>query len=160
MEDLRSQALVLIYPDGGLEKILVQKGKSEHLYYFHEWLKHSKKFANVIYHSSYKIDFRDWTILDKALAEAGLVVIRNMELIYVSNDLSFVDSEEAFGYLVNLPDNIKESRAYLPMKKIWKEHPKEDFGFGIYSRITKEFEDIEYNFFEEELETKEEEIKR
>lgn len=160
MEDLRSQAIVLLYPDGIVEKIPVKKGITFHLDYFHNWLKHSKKFASVIYHSPYKINFKDWVVLDKALAEAGLVVIRNMEIIYLASNISLVNSKEPFAYLVNLPENIRESKAYSPMKRILKENQKEEFTFNIYSLETKKFEEIEYNFIEEELENKSEERKR
>lgn len=155
MNDLRSYAQILIYPDGIVEKIFAEKGKTEHLYYFHKQLRKSKKFANIIYHSSYKIDFKDWIVLDRALAEAGLVVIRNLEILYLSQDISYIHSKEPFAYLINLPSNIRENNAYLPMQCILRENQGEEYTFGIYSLETKEFEEINYNFLEEKLENEE-----
>lgn len=152
MEDLRSQALVLIYPDSEMEKVPVMKGKAWQLDYFKWLFENSQKFATVIYYSPYKIDFKDWTILDKTLAEAGLVVIRNLEVIYVSNDISIINSKESFAYLINLPNNIRENNAYPFMKKIIKENQNEKYTFGIYSLETKEFEEIKYDFEAEKLE--------
>ena len=160
MKDLRSQAIVLIYPDGTIEKIIVKKGVSSHLDYFHDWIKYSKKFAKIIYDSPYKIDFKNWVVLDRVLAESGVVVFRNMQIIYLASNISLVNSEEPFGYLVQLPGDIRESKAYIPMKEILRENQSEEYTFGIYSLEAKEFEEIKYNFIEEKLENKEEEIKR
>lgn len=160
MKDLRSQAIVLIYPDGTIEKIIVKKGVDFHLDYFHEWLTKSKKFASVIYVSSYKIDFKDWGVLDKALAEAGLVVIKNREIFDLASDISLINSKVPFRYLVNLPSDIRESKVYSPLKEILSENQSEKFTFGIYSSETESFEEIEYNFMEEKLENEEEERKR
>lgn len=159
MKDLRKQAIVLIYPDGEVEKIPVRAGVTEHLDYFHEWFKVSKKFAKVIYKTPYKIDFKDWVVLDRTLAEAGLVVIRNCAICDLSYDISLVDLEEAFVYLINLPSDIIENKAYLPMKEILRKNQNEKYTFGIYSLDTRYFLEMEYNFLEEELEDKESEIR-
>lgn len=159
MKDLREYALVLIYPDGEVEKIPVEKEKNYHLYYFRKQIRISKKFANVIYYSSYKIDFTDFTIVDKALAEAGVVVIRNLGIPYICKDRSLINIEDPFIYLVGLPSNIEDSKAYAPMKAILKANQKEEYTFGIYSLITKEFEEIYYDFINEKLENTERENK-
>lgn len=160
MKDLKYQAIVLIYPDGVIENVLIMKGMENHIDYYRWLLEHSQKFANIVYHFPNKIDFRDWLTLEKALVEAGLVVIKNLEISYLADDMSFINSRDPFEYVIYLPSNIKKSKAKISMNKILQENQREEFRFGLYFEETKTIEEIEYHFIEKGLDSKEEEIKR
>lgn len=156
MKDLRKQALVLIYPDGEIKKVPVMKGKKWHLEYFQWLLENSQKFATIVYHFPYKINFKkDWDIIDRMLALANVIVIRNNKVYEIAEDISYNEADPIL-FLINLPENIENNCAYPIFKQLMKEHEKEIFKLRIYNSKDASFDDIE-NTFLEEIENEEKE---
>lgn len=160
MIDLRNQAIVLLYPDGVVASVPIMRGMKDHIDYYRWLLKHSQKFANIVYHFPDKIDFkRDWDIVERMLAWASIISIRNVNIREILADWFLVDSSVSLSFMVYFPEIIEKNNAYFNLQQIRKENIEENFYYGKYNAKTKTFEEIEKNIIEE-IENMEEEIKR
>ncbi len=160
MKDLKYQAIVLLYPDGVVESVPIMKGMKDHIDYYRWLLEHSQKFANIVYHFPKKINFKkDWDVVERMLALANVISIRNGNVRDVLEDKSLIDSENSFWFSIYFPEIIEGNIAFSNLKQIRKENMKEDFHYGRYDSKSIQFVSVESNIIEE-IENKEEEIKR
>ncbi len=149
MEDLRSQAIVLLYPDGEIEKVPIMKGMKDHIDYFRWLLEHSKKFATIVYHFPYKINFKcDWDVVDRMLAFADVVTIRNGNLRDVLEDWSLIKNKKTFWFLIYFPEIVKRNDAFSNLEQIRRANKKDSFRYGRYDSKKVGFVELENNIVE------------
>ena len=114
MEDLCYQSIVLIYPDGIVEKIPITD-EQFHWNILKEHIKHSKKFAsfcgNLINCGSH------YPLIDKTLVQNGVCVIYNWNIREIINDPLFLKHHSAH-FFYFLPSSFHSLKQLLEFIKL------------------------------------------
>ncbi len=144
MNKLIEQALILIYPDGGVEKIPILNFVF-HIDYIKENLKNSPRFAKIMQ----DINIDDLLPLDvyKILVKNGIIVLHNYNVEVIIKDNTFLLREWPC-FLVLLLE-FKSKRQLLSFMKIYDFYPKE---LLVIYMLNNDFQEINYFEIEELME--------
>ncbi len=94
-DNIRSQAIILIYPDGEMERILIG---TETLYteYLKRHLKNSRRFSKIVEGQNLNFDWGIHFHIDKVLLSSGVIVLYNYNLKNIVNDASYIYNYPVF----------------------------------------------------------------
>ena len=144
MDGLPLSAVMLLYPDGTIEKKLITD-KDHHIDYFKELLLESPKFAKICSRCDYSSGLH--TTVDLALAKANVVLLINFNLYEIANDRSSLDYDlpNFIGYL---PHELGSLEQLEYLRFFYDNYP---FNKVIFNRLikkdAKKYEDFkEFNY--------------
>ena len=109
MDDLFNKAIVLIYPDGYVDRIPIKRDIDDHVKYFYEYLKVSKRFQSIVKDNGFRFDFvHDYNItpIIKLLTDNGVILIINFAIAYIN--MAPERAEELAMYSITFPKDYKE----------------------------------------------------
>lgn len=99
MENLKCQAIVLIYPDGAIETVPITNLKLHNLILY-EHSKKSQKFASICQGCDYTDVFH--TSVDKRLLKNNVVFLYNMNVADIINsNYTFLEEKKSLFYMWN-----------------------------------------------------------
>jgi len=131
MEDLTKMAIVLIYPDGTVEKIPIGE-YGLHIEYFREQLKKSPRFYDICK----GLDFYNTDMhgrIDTMLSLNGVIIIFNLDLRdIVEGYFDFQNKLPSFAIAV--PENLESLEQTLILEKIYTNYPEENLVCEKFSR--------------------------
>lgn len=109
MDDLFNKAIVLIYPDGYVDRIPIKRDIDDHVKYFYEYLKVSKRFQSIVKDNGFRFDFVHEYIITpiiKLLTDNGVILIINFAIAYIN--MVPERAEELAMYSITFPKDYKE----------------------------------------------------
>lgn len=119
MEEIYDLAIVLIYPDGYVEKTPIRKDKDAHTEYYYESLQeYYTRFARLVRERHFKFDwineYNTYPIL-KFLVEADVIVIFNIDIAFVNMN---EDYKKSARFEICVPDNYLEHSGINYLKNV------------------------------------------
>lgn len=124
MEDLKYQAIVLIYPDGEVDKIPITTFK-HHMDYFSPHLQKSEKLVKV----REEVQF-EWDIL-RVCACNGIIVMFSLDIQEIVENPSYVNGYYAF-FDIYFPEEFESKEQLLSFLEITNNYP---IYFLIYNQF-------------------------
>lgn len=109
MDDLFNKAIVLIYPDGYVDRIPIKRDIDDHVKYFYEYLKVSKRFQSIVKDNGFRFDWNHEYIITpiiKLLTDNGVILIINFAIAYIN--MAPERAEELAMYSITFPKDYKE----------------------------------------------------
>ena len=150
MEDLIKQAIVLIYPDGEIEKIPITNFVF-HIDYLFEHLKKSKKFAKIV--QGLKIKSLLPVEIYEVLVKNNIMVWHNYNIEAIVKDKTFL--EKNLPYFFVFLKSFESREQLLSFMKIFDYYPNELMMIGLLETHNnkkdrfKEFQEINFNKIED-----------
>lgn len=139
MNDLEKMALVLIYPDGEVEKIPITSYVF-HIEYMIKQRTVSQRFARV----TLNCDFTDslHEDIDTALVINGIIVLFNLSIYDIVRYSNFLDENKPdFG--IYFPSRLGSMKQILEYEKIMNNYPLENKSAGLFNPDTNLIDDID-----------------
>ncbi len=93
--NIRSQAIILIYPDGEVERILIN-AEISHTEYLKRHLQNSRRFYELVKNQNLNFDWGIHFHIDQVLLFSGVIVLYNYNVKDIVNDLSFIYNYPVF----------------------------------------------------------------
>lgn len=135
MKDLKNQAIILIYPDGEIEKIPITIYKT-HPDYFKEHAKTSKRFKNIFANMIIGSDVH--YLISRLLGMYGVIEIVNKDMcIKIENALYYEQFSPEFYFYY--PENLGSLEQLNAFVKIEQE-------ISIDKKIFNEYSDAIFNY--------------
>ncbi len=128
MKELQNYAIILIYPDGVIEKIPITNFEF-HIEYYRDHMKKSPRFAKLcrslaleidetISYDDYPVDAATDDVRNKLLdilGDKGILIIENLNVYDIVYDMDFL-KEEQCAFLIYFPEfflSCEQLEAYL-----------------------------------------------
>ena len=131
MEELKCQAIVLIYPNGEVDKIPVTTFK-HHMDYFDPHLQKSEKLAKVREEKRF-----DWDIL-RVCACNDIVVMFSLDIQEIVANPTYLEDNYAF-FDIYFPEEFASKEQLTSFLKVTNNYP---IWFLIYNQFQKELNDF------------------
>ena len=154
MEDLQKQAIILIYPDGLIEKIPVTYHEF-HILYYHEHFNKSVRFNSLCH--SLKIDFDNNLAIDKypddyetddireevlgILGRNGVLIIENLNIFDIVHNLYL---EELCEFIIYFPEYFYSKEQLEAFLNYDNGYPKNLLYIGRFNKKQNLYLDISY----------------
>lgn len=144
MEDFNEQAIVVIYPDGTIEKIEITD-KLLHMHYFRMLYEKSPRFKKAIQESNIDLDEISANIrggysnLNFFLSELGIISFLNLRIKEIKRNKIYSKAKPYF--LVTLPKEISEEQKEV-LNNLFKEY---DCSKNHYGKLV-DFQYIDINY--------------
>lgn len=140
-------AIMLIYPNGGLDRLLIDKDR-HHMKYFLKLLSKSSYFSDIIKKNNINLANKSGELsdistyeLDANLTELGIIVVRNLDIPEIQKDPNFF--EHSFPqYTFSIPKDFSIEQSKI-MNKLLNEYDFKDCWF--FHNSGDGLEDIEYD---------------
>ncbi|MCM1052963.1 MAG: hypothetical protein NC483_03200 [Ruminococcus sp.] len=147
MNDLEKMAIILIYPDGEIEKIPITS-HVYHIEYLAEHREKSQRFARV----TIKCDFTDTLHedIDTALVTNGVIVIFNLNIYDIVRNPNYL-TEEKPDFTVFFPSELGSIGQISNYESIMGSYPLDNISPGLFDKNTNYIDDIEHHQVEEFL---------
>lgn len=121
-------AFILIYPDGYVDKMMIDK-REYHVDYYKELRTKSQRFSQICgkcnYNDGVHNDF------DVALTKAGIVVLYNYNLKDIADDYQIVSDKWLPGFFNFLPKKLGSLEQLELLKTFHTIYPKENITYNI-----------------------------
>lgn len=140
MDDLKDYAIILIYPDGVVEKIPITI-YSYHILYLQEHINNSKKFKSIV---GFFINFiNDHFSMSRALANANIIEIANKDMCLKIKNREFYKNHIP-EFMVYLPSHLESMDALTCLEKITNVIPKEKLTIDKMIDGSMDFKNMQY----------------
>lgn len=148
MKDIVKMAIILIYPDGEVERIPITK-ETAHINYMIEHRAKSKKFARA----TKKASFTDPTHQDvnRELMLNGVITMINYNVLDIVLDPKLLD-EFLPNFLIYLPISFGSVEQIMAYHEITDDYPQENKMCGTIDKETMEVIDLEGKDYEDFME--------
>lgn len=137
MKKLKKIAIMLIYPDGEVEIILITD-KKFHIEYFREQMKKSSRLAKICSFANSHIE------VSRALAENGVIEIFNLDILPIVTSPDYLDSHIPT-FMINLPPKFESMEQEQKFYIFVENYPIDEVGVSQYDLETGEFLECTFN---------------
>ena len=153
LDNINSQAIFLIYPDGTIETI-ERDSRNFHMEYMVELLEKSEKLHELVKESNIHIPTDENEIkylvtleLDTLLAQYGIISFHNILIDSVFENQEYADTM----FSVIMPSSLTDKQKEV-LANIFKKYNMTESWFGVYQ--DNQIIDMEYNEVKERLDSK------
>ncbi len=147
ISELVNTAIMLIYPEGGIDRLPIDKDR-HHMKYFLKLLNKSSYFSDIIKKNNINLANKSGELsdistyeLDANLTELGIIVVRNLDIPEIQKDQNFL--EHSFPqYTFSIPKNFSTGQNKI-MNKLLNDYDLQECWF--FHNSGDGLEDIEYD---------------
>lgn len=129
MEELMTLALMFIYPDGNIEKILIKEHKL-HIEYMKEHLSVSKRFFNICKGLDFNGNLHHH--IDIRLSINGVIIVFNLDLMDIVEGYFDYNNKIPL-LLIYCPDNLHSKEQMNALESIYNSYPEDNLVWEKFS---------------------------
>ena len=149
LKDFRKTAIMLIYPNGIVKKVLIDL-RLIHLRYFVDLYNEDEYFKKIVDKNDIPVPSNFWTSnmvatheIDKALASIGIIAFRNLYIYETINKDDFIENMPPC-FSITLPCNLTNEQCFV-LNDLCSNYDMSCSFYGMY--MDYDLEDISYDEF-------------